>query len=289
MTLRFLTMACLAALALLAGCGDDSSSGGGDGLATVRGTLTLHGEWPAEGDIQVSLFPQWDHAEPMSIAPGGPPEFYTEPLPDPSPGDSVHHVEYLIADVNPGLYPALVAGWRNGGTLGVDEPVIGMWGGAFAAGDTLPEALEVAPGDTLELAFDGWLDLVNGAAAVSDTGWVRGTVVFPGDWPTGFSMGLFALLMVSDDPAAPSVPIPGGMQAVSAASPDFELPVDLTDGAFSAQLVVYGYPFTPSAWESFFGGFGWDWAAGEPALLPVTLDPEHAVLENVTLLCRDPD
>lgn len=274
----------LSALALFAGCDDDSGSTAD--LATIHGTLTLHGAWPADGEIQISLFPQWDTTIPMAVAPGGPPEFSTDHLSSPTPDDTLHAIAYTLDDVNPGDYPALVVGWRNGGTLGVDEPVIGMHGGDFGAGDTLPEALQVGAGADLTIDFDGWLDLVPGSVAISDTGWVRGTVVFPGDWPTGYALGLYALMMSSGDPAQPTSPIPGAMQSVSAASPDFELPVDLTGGPFSGHFAVYGYPFVDGAWASFYGGYGWDWNAAEPALAPVELTPENAVLENLTILCR---
>lgn len=277
----------LAALVVFAGCDDSSNSA--DELATLHGTLTLHGTWPQEGDIQVSLFPQWDVGEPMAIAPGGPPEFHTENLTGATPTDTVHAIAYRIDDVNPGEYPALVVGWRNGGTIGLDEPVLGMHGADFAVGDTLPTAVTISAGDDLTIDFDGWLDLVPAGAVVSDSGFVRGTVVFPADWPQGFSMGLFALLMTSGDPAQPTSPVAGAMQPVTAESPDFELPVNLSAGPFSGHLAVYGYTFVGSPWDSFFGGHGWDWQAAEPALVPIELEREDSVLEGLTILCRSQD
>jgi hypothetical protein len=285
----FKTGALLVAFVLLAGCDDDSADDPGAGLAALRGQLTLHGQWPAVGEIQVSLFPHWDTTKVMSLAPGGPPDFHTTALHSPTPTDTLHLVAYEIPDINPGRYAALVAGWRNGGVLGLDEPVLGMHGADFAAGDTLPAAVELAAGDEFEADFVAWLDLVPGQSAPADTGWVRGRVVFPGDWPTGYALGIYALLMVSGDPAAPSSPIAGAMQAVSAAEPDFALPVNLAGGPFSGHLAIYGYPFVGGPWASFYGGYGWDWQAGEPALLPVELSPEDAVLQDLTILCRDPE
>ncbi|MFA7330573.1 MAG: hypothetical protein WC326_05800 [Candidatus Delongbacteria bacterium] len=266
---------------LLAGGCSDSSDGGGSSLATLRGTVTLHGDWPAEGEIQVSLFSTWHTEMAINIAPQGPPDFHTEGLFSPDSTLQVHQVAFEIPDVNPGSYPSLVVGWRNGGQLGVDEPVLGLYGANLADGDSLPAAVTLQAGQELELSFEGWLDRIAPAVEL-DPGLVAGTVEFADSWPTAYAH-VYVVFMSSSDPAAPSNP-GASMQEVSAASPDFEIQVG---SPVTGHLAVYGFPYGADPWAAFYGGYGWDWDATPPGLTPLVLQEGESGLGGLVLTCRN--
>jgi hypothetical protein len=273
--------------ASILGCDSSSSDGGANDLATLSGTVTLEGAWPAEGEIQISLFSHWDTALSLSLAPGGPPSFYTEALTSPTPQGNLHLVNWELHDITPGDYPCLVVGWRNGGTMGVDEPVLGMFGADFAIGDTLPENLALQAGDDFEANFSGDLSLVPPANPVVDPGTVTGTVSFPGEWPTGYGSGVFIVAMESGDPATPSMPIGGAMQLVAEGSENFELTLPLNMEFF---LAIYGYPYDmDDPFTDFFGGHGYDWESATPTLRSLGMDATvQPTLEDLEIVCREP-
>lgn len=273
---------CLAGM-LIMSCGE-SSEDQIDSLAAIQGTVTLYGEWPAEGEIQVSLFSVWHEDMAMAIAPQGPPEFHTEGLSSPTPSGTVHQVSYLIEDVNPDDYPSLVVGWRNGGTLGVDEPVLGVYGGDLSVGDSMPEAVHLNAGDLLELNFDGWLDRIPSTDEENYLANITGTVVFDAGWPASYST-IYAVLMSSDDPALPSNPLT--MELVTESDPQFSLSPNLLATA-EVYLGIYGYPYE-DAMDAFFGGYGWDWAAENPAIAMLPLSVESPSVENIEIMCHTPE
>jgi hypothetical protein len=271
----------LAGVALLAGCSNSNDSGNGSSLATVHGTVTLHGDWPANGDIQVSLFSTWHTELPVNIAPQGPPDFATDPLDSPTPVAQEHLVHFEIPDINPGTYPSLTVGWRDGGQQGLDEPVLGLYGGDFAAGDTLPEAVHLAAGDDRELNFEGWLDRIPEVEDLQP-GQVGGVVQFTDSWPTTYA-SYFVLLMSSANPAVPSQPL--AMEIVSASDAEFLLTVQFA-GSLDCHIAVYGYPYGNNPAGAFFGGYGWDWNAGTPALQTITLQEGQSGVGGLVLSCR---
>lgn len=264
----------------LTGCGESDSDG--SSLATVRGTVTLHGEWPDQGEIQVSLFSTWHSELSLSLAPQGPPEFHTEALHSSTPTGTVHQVAFEIPDVNPGSYPSLVVGWRNGGVMGLDEPVLGLYGANLAESDSIPTPVALSAGQDLELNFEGWLDRVPDTDVELEPGQIGGTVEFSDAWPSGYP-AYYVVLMASTNPATPSMPL--AMAPVSAASPDFLLDVNF-NGSLTACLTVYGYPYGADPLAAFYGGYGWDWDAAAPALTTLTLQEGQSGFGGLTLSCR---
>jgi hypothetical protein len=269
-----------AGLVLAAGCSDSSSDEAS--LATVHGTVTLHGDWPSTGEVQVSLFSMWHPELAVNIAPQGPPDFTTDALSSPDSTQQVHVVSYEILDINPGSYPSLVVGWRDGGQSGLDEPVLGLFGADFSAADSLPEAITLTAGQDLELNFEGWFNRMPTQEGELEPGQVGGTVEFSDAWPTAYA-SYYVLLMTSSDPNVPSQP--RGMQEVSAANPDFLLNVNFS-GTLTAYLVVYGYPYGADPGNAFYGGYGWVWGAASPALTPIVLQEGESGFGGLVLSCR---
>lgn len=267
-------------VALLAGCSGTNDDVTGDQLATLHGTVTLHGDWPVEGVIQVSLFSQWNDTVAVNVAPGGPPDFFTEPLASPNPAAQEHVLAFEIPDINPATYRSLAVGWRNGGQQGLDEPVLGLFGGSFATGDTLPESISLSAGENLELDFEGWLDRVPEPVDLQP-GQVGGTVVFSDAWPVDYDF-YYVVLMDSSDPAVPSNP--RAMELISDGDSSFLLTLQFA-GTLTCHLAVYGYPYAQPI-DAFYGGHGWDWDAATPALADIVLQEGHAGVGGLVLNCR---
>lgn len=91
----------LAALSVfLVACGgDDNPVTPTQQYGSVSGTVTFVGNWPASGEIQVSIWPSWP--------PAGPPSAATLPI-----SQTVTY-NYKIEGLNRGTYQALAVGWRN--------------------------------------------------------------------------------------------------------------------------------------------------------------------------------
>lgn len=271
---------CLGALVM--GCTETNDDLGGDELATLRGTVTLTGDWPTEGEIQVSLFSQWHAEMAVNVAPQGPPDYATDALTSPTPAGQTHALSFEITDITPGLYPSLVVGWRNGGQSGLDEPVLGLYGADFAANDSLPTAISLEGGDDLTLNFPGTLDRMPDLGAVLQPGQLGGTVSFDNGWPTTYA-GYYVVFMTSGNYAAPSMPL--AMESVSAADPEFLLTLQF-ENTVTGYLVLYGYPYGVNPGNAFYGGYGWDWNAGTPALTPLTLSQDQNGFGGLMLSCR---
>jgi hypothetical protein len=262
---------------LLIGCESDDK----DDLASISGIVSLSGNLPAEGDIQISLFANWDASESMSIAPGGPPSYATDPLISSTPDSDSHEIAWTIENITPGTYNSLVVGWRNGGELGLDEPVLGMHGGDFAIGDTLPEALTLSAGDDLQFDFAGDLSLIQ-SEGTPTAGTVSGEVNFSADWPTGYD-DVLIVLMSSDNPSVPSQPV--SMQTLTAEANDFELATPVGQDYY---LAVYGFPYNfADPYQDFYGGYGWDWNSMDFTLSPVQLIDETSFLTGLEIQCRN--
>ncbi len=279
-----LPLAALSALLLLTACEEDSEDTV-DSLGRLSGTLELEGPWPLEGEIQISLFSHWNTDVAMSLAPGGPPDFHTEALLSETPTALSHSIDWSIEAISPGDYSSLVVGWRNGGTLGLDEPVLGMHGAAIAQGDTLPETITIQAGQDLQLDLQADLGLIPVGEIDPWTVHVTGSVEFPGDWPTGYASGVYVLLMSSGDPALPSMP--QRFVAVTEEEPGFVLEVESEELHYNAFIAVYGYPYDfadPAA--DFYGGYGWNWSEGEPMLQGVSRTPAYPDLEGIVISCR---
>ncbi len=80
--------------------------GGDDNLVTpaqqygsVSGTVTFVGNWPATGEVQISIWPSWP--------PAGPPSAATLPI------AKTTTYKYKIEGLNRGIYKAITAGWRD--------------------------------------------------------------------------------------------------------------------------------------------------------------------------------
>lgn len=106
------------AMVLLAGCGEDSSTGPTTG--TVSGTVTFIGAPPEEeGIVHVALFAVWP--------PMGPPEHFIEL------SDREGTVAYTLPGVSFGTYAAVAVGWRVTGQM---DQILG------AAGFRPPEDMQ---------------------------------------------------------------------------------------------------------------------------------------------------
>lgn len=272
----------LVGAALLGGCSETNDDITGSDLATVRGTVTLTGDWPTQGEIQVSLFSQWHAEMAVNVAPQGPPDYATEALTSATPAGQTHALAFEIPDITPGVYPSLVVGWRNGGQSGLDEPVLGLYGADFALNDTLPEAITLNDGDDLTLNFTGTLSRMPDLGVELQPGQLGGSVVFDNGWPTAYD-GYFVVFMSSANPAAPSYPL--AMEAVSASDPVFLLTLQF-DTSVTGHLALYGHPYGASPADAFYGGYGWDWNAGSPALTPLTLSADQNGMGGLELSCR---
>ncbi len=271
---------CLAGL--VAGCTETNDDLGGDELASIRGTVTLTGDWPTTGEIQVSLFSQWHTEMAVNVAPQGPPSYATEQLNSPTPAGQTHVLAYEILDITPGTYPSLVVGWRDGGQSGLDEPVLGLYGADFATNDSLPSAIVLDGGDDFTLDFSGTLGRMPDTDVQLQPGQLGGSVSFDNGWPTAYT-NFYVVFMTSANPGAPSMPL--AMEAVTSADPEFLLTLQF-DTSVTGHLVLYGYPYGTTPLNAFYGGYGWDWNATTPALVPITLNADQNGMGGLLLSCR---
>jgi len=96
-----MTLLLAGALMAFVACSDDENPVQQEEFGEVSGTVTLVGTWPATGDIQISI---WTSYPPM-----GPPDAFTEPLPQPANNMLTYKIEGLAK----GTYGMLTAGWRD--------------------------------------------------------------------------------------------------------------------------------------------------------------------------------
>ncbi|MDZ7269299.1 MAG: hypothetical protein ONB48_17945 [candidate division KSB1 bacterium] len=99
---RFLSaILLLAALSVfLVACGgDDNPVTPTQQYGSVAGTVTFVGNWPARGEIQVSIWASWP--------PAGPPSAATLPI------SQTTTYNYKIEGLNRGTYKAITVGWRD--------------------------------------------------------------------------------------------------------------------------------------------------------------------------------
>lgn len=91
---------CSLALAAVAACDDDDDAPTTPtNTGSISGTVTFVGNWPASGNVQISLF--------STFPPMGPPDAFTDPIPQGATYD------FRLDGIEPGTYAALVVGWRD--------------------------------------------------------------------------------------------------------------------------------------------------------------------------------
>jgi len=99
---RILSVLSLSAILLFVGaCSDDDNPANTPTLGTVSGRITFVGNWPAIGNIQVSLLDAWP---PPPRAP-----YQASPV---ITANSVTY-DYTFDGIERGTYPAIVVGWRD--------------------------------------------------------------------------------------------------------------------------------------------------------------------------------
>jgi hypothetical protein len=96
--LAFLALAAM--LVFVGGCSDDDNPANTPTLGTVSGRVTFAGNWPATGNVQVSLFDVW----PATRAP------YQASAVIPANSSTY---DFKFEGLGKNSYPALVVGWRN--------------------------------------------------------------------------------------------------------------------------------------------------------------------------------
>jgi hypothetical protein len=92
-------------LGFIVGCGDDDKKPtDSDSFGSIAGTVAFRGTWPAEGDVQVSLYstlsPPW--------VPMGPPDAATDPIASGSTSYS-----FTFDGLDPATYAAVYVSWRD--------------------------------------------------------------------------------------------------------------------------------------------------------------------------------
>lgn len=189
----FITLA-IFPLIFFVGCDEDNDGNNPPTTGTLTGTVVFHGEWPAEGHIQLSIFTSWNYEGTncywCAQSAGGPPA-YTTPtthFQDPDPGNpDPDTLTFEITGISLGTYETVVTGWRDPtpvGNVECDEPVIGMLGANPGTNDTIPASItfdENNPTQIIELHT--WFDLRLPVPGCNNLGRIDGTIDFTGDRP----------------------------------------------------------------------------------------------------------
>jgi len=99
---------CAVLLATAVACGSDNpTSGNPANTGSISGTVTFTGtinDWPATGNIQVSVWSYWP--------PAGPPDGFTQPL---DKNLDFPTYDYKISGLDAGDYAMITVGWRDPG------------------------------------------------------------------------------------------------------------------------------------------------------------------------------
>jgi len=88
----------LVALFFLAACSSNTTAS--NDLGEISGTVTFSGQWPANGEIQVSAWARWPPAGPPAAASA----VFTK---------GANNQSYKIEGLSKGDYPVVTIGWRD--------------------------------------------------------------------------------------------------------------------------------------------------------------------------------
>ena len=130
----------IATLLFTTGCEDDNSTGPTThDDATMSGTITFIGDWPADGDIAVSLSSNWPPT-------GMPAAFIAITSSELSSGT----YDYTFEDVTFGTYASIAVSWQDPGDSNpaTNQHTLGAYGGVYpffsAHGGTDPTVITVS-------------------------------------------------------------------------------------------------------------------------------------------------
>lgn len=129
---------------------------------TVSGTVTFVGNWPAVGDIQISIYP------PLSppYVPMGAPEYFTDPL-----DSGLTSFNFSFEGVEKSEYGAIFVGWRDPANPAGSQ-LIGMyWNDPTSSGINPGSGLPLAPPTTFTISDEN-ID-VSGINITADLGLIR--------------------------------------------------------------------------------------------------------------------
>lgn len=203
--LRFGLIALLLAAATIfvTACEDDDDGDNPPTTGTLNGNVIFHGDWPDSGTVQLSIFENWNtNCWWCATSAGGPPSYHTNAShfqdPDPANAHAADTLSFELSGITLGDYDVVVAGWRkpvSTGNVECDEPVIGMLGAVAGTSDTIPESITFssnAATQTIEMHV--WFERRLPVAGCNDLGRIDGTINFTGEWPTGGSGGIAAII-----------------------------------------------------------------------------------------------
>jgi hypothetical protein len=112
-------IAVLLGVAVVVGCSEDEESpvAGGPTTGSVAGTVTFTGDWPASGEVQVSIY---SSLQPPYV-PTGAPDAFTDPI---APGTNEY--DYKLDGLDKGDYMAIFVSWRDPQNPGASR-LLGMY------------------------------------------------------------------------------------------------------------------------------------------------------------------
>lgn len=100
------TLLALLGLLVVTGCSDDDETPLSQAPSTgsVSGTVTFTGDWPAAGEVQVSIYAS---LQPPYV-PTGAPDAFTDPI-----AHGTNDYEYVLDGLDKGDYMAIFVSWRD--------------------------------------------------------------------------------------------------------------------------------------------------------------------------------
>lgn len=185
---------------------DDDNGDNPPATGTLTGTVIFHGNWPDSGAVQLSIFDDWDNETTdcwwCAQNAGGPPSYHTESThfqdPDPANAHESDTLLFSLGGITLGTYEVVVVGWRNPNPINnveCDEPVIGMYGAVAGTTDTIPSSIVFAENSaTQTIEIHVYFDRRLPVAGCSDLARIEGMINFTGEWPTGGSGGVAAII-----------------------------------------------------------------------------------------------
>lgn len=90
-------------LVVLASCGGDDSTGTAP-TGSISGTITFRGQWPATGDLYITVFAKYP--------PTGAPDAFSNSIPNQLGPNRTYN--YKVSGIEAGTYQAVLIGWREG-------------------------------------------------------------------------------------------------------------------------------------------------------------------------------
>jgi hypothetical protein len=269
-TLWVLLLGLLAVGYGLTGCSNSDDSSTPPVTGTLSGYVVFHGQWPDSGNVQLSIFSNWN-TTPCSwcgVAPGGPPAYYTPAFTRPLNPTGQDTIYYTITGITLGTYRSVAVGWRapHVSDINCDEPTIGLWGADYHTTDSIPEAISFTnanPHVTANVhAFFEMLPI----PGCDDRGRIEGTVRVPGTWP---AEGL--LVMLTTFPASAWMPVmqqpTGYFRMMTSADTVYRFTPPF--GSYYLSLWTNAAPPAPVQW---YGSYGLNLRAGDARPDAITLN-----------------